>query len=289
MWRFFSGWASLVCVCGLLPANADADTVDLARQYGAGVHDYYRGCYYDAIQHFDLAMGDQSRDARVYFFRGLAKLRLGWTGDARMDFVTGAQLEAALNRGDVGRALERVQGADRMLIERYRREAKLIPRVMLEQMVPQPIEPVVPPVVAPGTKPQVRLPNLPADRSDPFREDAPGMLGRGDLEPAKEPAEAKPPATRSTPSTADDDMDPFAEGPGDDEPFGSGVAPDAEVSDDSQDPFAMDDPAPADEPAAAPDDSDPFGDAADSSAPTQDADPADDSDASSDDDEPFGF
>src|SRR5262245_52490733 len=78
-----------------LPAIA-AEETSASRQYGAGVHAFFQGRYYDAIEYLDRAVGVDGRDPRAYLFRGLAKQRLGWTGDARDDFLLGSQLEVAL-------------------------------------------------------------------------------------------------------------------------------------------------------------------------------------------------
>ena len=64
---------------------------------------------------------------RVYYFRGLSALRLGNQNNAADDFEKGASLEA--ERGDsrtVSRALERIQGPIRMLLEESRTKARLL-------------------------------------------------------------------------------------------------------------------------------------------------------------------
>lgn len=66
-----------------------------------------------------------STDPRVYYFRGLTRFALGRSDDARPDFEEGARLEAAgASRSNVSRSLERVQGPARLMLEKYRGEAK---------------------------------------------------------------------------------------------------------------------------------------------------------------------
>jgi Flp pilus assembly protein TadD len=66
-----------------------------------------------------------STDPRVYYFRGLTRFTLGRSDDARPDFEEGARLEASGSaRTNVSRSLERVQGPARLMLEKYRGEAK---------------------------------------------------------------------------------------------------------------------------------------------------------------------
>ena len=73
------------------------------------------------------AIAAGSRDPRVYYFHGLAYLKFGRTPEAEMDFRKGAELESRdVNKYyNVGRALERVQGSDRQLLETYRVQARI--------------------------------------------------------------------------------------------------------------------------------------------------------------------
>jgi len=73
------------------------------------------------------AIAAGSRDPRVFYFRGLAYLKFGRTSEAEMDFQKGAELESRdINKYyNVGRALERVQGSDRQLLETYRVQARM--------------------------------------------------------------------------------------------------------------------------------------------------------------------
>jgi hypothetical protein len=114
-------WASLWTIA------AQAQNAVLGQLYGKGVHSYYSGDYAAAIQEFNAAIRAGSRDPRVLYFRGLVYLKYGQTADARRDFSIGAQLESRdINKYyNVARALERVQGAERQMLESYRVQARM--------------------------------------------------------------------------------------------------------------------------------------------------------------------
>ena len=101
-------FASMVFSC-LLPTAAWSQDLQAEKLYAAGVHAFYRNDYSTAITKFDLATGFGSQDPRVYYFRGIAKLRQGRRDEARGDFQYGAQLETqtpAKADGDCLRSLK---------------------------------------------------------------------------------------------------------------------------------------------------------------------------------------
>ena len=114
---------------GALATRAGAEPAALTGAYGNGVHAYFDGdyqCSYDALSGVIEA---GSNDPRVYYYRGLSALKLGRIDEAQADFEQGANLEAD-GRGGVGsrvigRALERVQGCDRLKLEHYRGRARV--------------------------------------------------------------------------------------------------------------------------------------------------------------------
>jgi hypothetical protein len=213
-----------------------ANETQAMKYYGKGVHDFYDGRYLDALQNLDRATSYEPRDARIYYFRGLAKRRLGY--DATADFQMAAQIETALRQRDVGRALIRVQGADRLAIEEYREQARKLPAETVQQLVPPP---AAPPVVARQSertrlanpdRPRnpvrrvVRLETLPTDDTDPFRQGVVEVLGQGAPQPSQAAAGDALTGTselaESDPSDAEPDA--FAEDQfGGEAPFGSGV------------------------------------------------------------------
>ncbi len=98
---------------------------DANRFYGEGVHAYFAGNSTQAESCLSSALELNTDDPRYYYFRALALLRMGRTDEARGDMLLGAQLETQHpGRFAVGTALERVQGADRLMLERFRREAR---------------------------------------------------------------------------------------------------------------------------------------------------------------------
>jgi tetratricopeptide (TPR) repeat protein len=117
--------AALAWLCA---ATSQAQEPVLLQLYDKGVHEYFSGDYTKAFNQLTAAIAAGSRDPRVYYFRGLAYLKFGRTPDAEADFQKGAALESRdVNRYyNVGRALERVQGADRQLLETYRVQARML-------------------------------------------------------------------------------------------------------------------------------------------------------------------
>ncbi len=116
--------AVLVLLC-VTPVVAQ-DPV-LGQRYGSGVHAYFSQNYQQAYDDLSSAISAGSRDPRCYYFRGLSYLRLGREEEAQTDFQRGAELETRdVNKFyNVPAALERIQGEDRRLLERYRSEARL--------------------------------------------------------------------------------------------------------------------------------------------------------------------
>ncbi len=98
----------------------------LAELYGSGVHEYFSGGYQKAIADLSEAADGGTKDPRVFYFRALAWLRLGDTPKAQSDLATGAKLESAdVNQFyPVSKSLERVQGSGRLMLERYRVQAR---------------------------------------------------------------------------------------------------------------------------------------------------------------------
>jgi hypothetical protein len=117
---WLSGWVVLS------PSLVFARDLDEATSlYSQGVHAYFAGRVSDADSLLSRALGLNDQDPRIFFFRALSRLRMGRDADARGDMAVGAALEAArANRYAVGAALQRVQGSHRLLLEKYRREAR---------------------------------------------------------------------------------------------------------------------------------------------------------------------
>jgi hypothetical protein len=103
-------------------ARAQDDAIE--NIYSAGVQAYYGGDYSRCFELLTQAVAAKTDDPRVYYFRGLSAMYIG--GDPNNDFTAGAKLEASDAGGyEIGRALERVQGRARLLLERYRAQGRL--------------------------------------------------------------------------------------------------------------------------------------------------------------------
>ncbi len=113
---------------GMIAASARAQSgqpASAAEAYGQGVHAYFAGRYADAQSHLSAAAASATNDPRPFYFRAMSLMRLGRADEALADIETGAAIEAKLpNRYAVGSALQRVQGSDRLILERYRRQAR---------------------------------------------------------------------------------------------------------------------------------------------------------------------
>ena len=122
-------WITLGVVLGgfaLHPCAVQAqDWSDAGSIYGQGVHAYFSGQSSQAESYLSRALAIESGDPRLYYFRALSLMRLGRMDEARGDMMVGANLEARYpNRFAVGRALERVQGSNRLVLEQYRRQGR---------------------------------------------------------------------------------------------------------------------------------------------------------------------
>ncbi|MCE9630817.1 MAG: hypothetical protein K8S94_08925 [Planctomycetia bacterium] len=102
------------------------ENVSLAATYGDGVHAYFAGDYQRSYDDLSQVIEAGTSDPRVYYFRGLVALKLGRLDESEADFVAGADKEAAgTGSWPVARSLERVQGCDRLKLERHRVRARV--------------------------------------------------------------------------------------------------------------------------------------------------------------------
>ncbi len=116
----------LFSVCVLtLTAAGQAEAQNFNWNYGEGIHKYFAGNSSESIQALDAAIAEKSNDPRPYYFRGLARMRCGDSCGAMADYQMASRIEALGKRRSpaVARALERVQGAERMQLEKVRTAA----------------------------------------------------------------------------------------------------------------------------------------------------------------------
>lgn len=262
------------------------EPLSIARVYGAGVHAYFSGDYLRSYDDLTQTIEAGSRDPRTRYFRGLAALALGRLDEAEADFSTGALLEAEPGGNwSVSRSLERVQGHQRLQLERHRARARVAvlerARAMERGRYRQ-IQAAQPDVQR-GRRPAA-LPSGPAETSNPFAEES----GAGTVpveraaepEPMPVPAESEPapeiPGVVEEPAAAGTDLQPEMEQPANASPDGA-VEPPADGApvelpgDDAGAPGA----APAAEPAAEAPAAE-AGGAAQPATPAADEDPFDD-------------
>ena len=122
--------AAIVIGCLGVGAHAHGATEPaLIVAYGGGVHAYFDGDFQRTYDAMSGVIEAGSEDPRVFYFRGLAALKLGRLDEAEADFQQGANLEAEGRGGrsthQISVALERVQGSDRLKLEEYRGRARV--------------------------------------------------------------------------------------------------------------------------------------------------------------------
>ncbi len=125
----FARYLGVVLAVGcaaMVPTSLNAqEPSDLSRLYGQGVNAYFAGRSSEAEAHLSQALAIDGEDPRLYYFRALSLLRMGRLEEARGDMMVGANIEVQRpQRFAVGRALERVQGSNRLMLEQYRRQAR---------------------------------------------------------------------------------------------------------------------------------------------------------------------
>ena len=138
MLRLVMGLA--IAAFGTVAAGQDALISEL---YGKGVHAYFARDYAEAHKQFTASIEQGSEDPRCYYFRGICLARLGRPDDAAADTKQGAVLELTKTEQlhDVSNSLQRIQGSDRIMIEKQRaavrleaaRKAKALRDAMYEQ------------------------------------------------------------------------------------------------------------------------------------------------------------
>ncbi len=101
---------------------ATAKKEESLTKYDSGIQAYFDGRYADAEAAFAEAVKVQPSDARYWYFLGLCKYAQGKTSEAVSDFKSGADWEGRAKPGRriVATALEPIQGAARLELEKYR-------------------------------------------------------------------------------------------------------------------------------------------------------------------------
>src|SRR5262245_53682540 len=194
--------------------------------YGRGVHAFFSQRTADAYNALNAAIVNGSRDPRAYYFRGLALNRLGRPDEAKNDFRTATQLEMLGGQPySVGRALERIQGSERMLLETHRNAARVtihalqlsqdraryeqIQRTEADVLRGTGVVPAAPRAVPGVIAPAASDPFGPA-AAPPAALPAPAVVP-APIPPAPAPTPLAPAPAPATPPPAPSTNDPFAE------------------------------------------------------------------------------
>ena len=96
--------------------------------YGRGVHAFFSDDYQETVHLLAEVEKLGSQDPRPYFFIALAQRRLGKNEEAEKNFKKAARLEwegRAARDYKVSEALRRIQGNERLFVEKYRTQARL--------------------------------------------------------------------------------------------------------------------------------------------------------------------
>ena len=239
--------AVLVCLGSTLPvamAQPGPLTEDaaVARAMGSGFHSYFGGDYQRAYEDLTEAIAAGSGDPRALYFRGLAARRMGRIDEAEADFSQAATLEASgLGAWPVSRTLERVQGADRLALERHRVRSRIAAlqgrREATERRYSQ-IESAQESVLR-RTRPkdELRDPaaeferNAPVERVPPVAAEEPAGDEESEPEMIDEPAERELSAEADEPAMEDEPAEAEeVRAEADDAPMAEEVSPEAGVS-----------------------------------------------------------
>jgi hypothetical protein len=239
---------------------------ELSATYGRGVHAYFNHQTDLAEEYFSRVIQSGTTDPRVYYFRAMTRMSSNRQEEAKDDMRTGAAFEASDpgNRFAIGRALERVQGPNRRLLESFRQQARIDRLQKRRQQTRQRYEQL-------ERREPVVLRRRKTDSLEEISEPSQGLPGQPDI-PVENPR-------------ADAPDQPKLDSPEDD-PFGS-PAEEADPAATEDDPFGGPSDV-SDEPAA--DESDPFGDAGeeDDLFGEPDSDDSESDEPAAEEDDPFG-
>jgi len=236
-------WLGLICLSGVGPvcpqAFADDESLAVANAYGVGVHAYFDCDYQGSYDAMTAAIEAGTSNPRAYYYRGLAAAKLGRDSEVEADFAEGANREATTAGSmAISRSLERVQGADRLRLEKFRARARVavVQRDHAATRFRYSKIDVAPSDALRGRRPApISAPPEPVPPPAPKRKAAPGDNGR----PQRPAAEPRPDPVDNGPMEEPAvDADPFAD-PGEMElrpeaddtanPFGDEPASDAEA------------------------------------------------------------
>lgn len=210
-WRTGGLMAACLVACGATVSAAPTiESLPLAAAYGSGVHSYFAGDYQRAYDELSQAIEGGTADPRAWYYRGLTALKLGRTDESEADFSAAASREAeGTGNWPVAKSLERVQGCDRLKLERHRTRAR-VAQIQEDRRRGQlrylDVERAAPEVL------RTRRPIVERriDEANPFEraEDVPAPAGSDAPKPGWKPQSEAIPEPAAEPAT--DPNDPFA-------------------------------------------------------------------------------
>ena len=230
---------TLLHVMGRGANAAGTDPLPLAASYGSGVHAYFAGDFDRSYQDLSAAIEGGTTDPRVWYFRGLAALRLGRIDEAEADFTTAAERESRGTGGwPVARSLERVQGVDRLRLERHRVRAR-VAALQRDQEAVRRRYSEIEDAEADVLRRRRPVPKAPAD-AGPFEDQrAPAARSTDDTPAAEQIPEPRPTEPASPESEPEPKPEPKPEmtdekpaAPTAEDPFSDGSAPKPAKTDD---------------------------------------------------------
>jgi len=118
-------------------ADSFADTEESESIYGNGVHAFFDRDYEEAVNILSKVEELKTEDPRPYYFLGLAYLRQKKTEQADKYFKKAAQLEfggRALRDYAVSESLRRIQGEERLRLEKIRAEERINARLREQRL-----------------------------------------------------------------------------------------------------------------------------------------------------------
>jgi len=252
---FRVGLVAAVTVLSGATASAQVfDNAAVGRTYGSGVHAFFTGDLDRSYDEFTAVIEAGSSDPRPWYFRGLAALKLGRPDEAEADFSRGAAVEAAAQGNwPVSQSLERVQGCDRLQLERHRVRARVanVQRIKDADRKRFRETEAAQPGVLRGRAPEaVTLPR--GDGSNPFADQ--NEVGAGDSGEAPQPEAPAPdplpspdaPDATATPEPDGDGLDAEMEKPAEVPAESGETKPDAAGDDEPTVTSPVDEPAPGD-------------------------------------------
>ena len=122
--------------CAMLVGATYAVADESDQIYGKGVHAFFDRDYEGAVTILLQVEDIKSEDPRPYYFLGLAYLRQNQTEEAEQTFTKAARLEysgRALRDYAVSEALRRIQGEERLRIEKIRSDERTNARLREQQ------------------------------------------------------------------------------------------------------------------------------------------------------------